>query len=223
MISRRHQFPLQKKLCHATNLQPCIDDCTRGHAVCTETIQYCLEKSGQHAERNDVRRMQDCAEMGLTAADFMQRGSDFDPQTGGVCAEACDRGARSCEQFGGNAVPMRDCAETCLGWRKAAAKCLPWPTRQPRPVQGGPSSRPGCRLRRARADAPPDGLEFLACSTPFHRVGACIAFPICRLPSGNTRQLTGPSQAADCERKQHIRPAAQNQRHAYRQPDKPEP
>jgi hypothetical protein len=105
----------------ATDLQSCIDDCTRCHAVCTETIQYCLEKSGKHAEANHVRRLEDCAEICLTAADFMLRGSDLHPDLCGVCAEACDRCARSCEQVGGSDdLQMRECAETC---RRCAQSC----------------------------------------------------------------------------------------------------
>jgi len=104
-----------------TSVQSCIDDCTECHAVCTDTVQYCLEMGGKHAERHHIRLMQDCAEICLTAADFMLRGSDLHPDTCGVCAEACERCARSCEQIAGkDDTPMRECAETC---RRCAKSC----------------------------------------------------------------------------------------------------
>ena len=97
-----------------TELRSCIDDCTRCHAVCTATIQYCLEKSGKHAEAHHIRLMEDCVEICLTAADFMLRGSDFDPDICGVCAKVCGRCVLSCEQVGGkDDVAMQECAETC--------------------------------------------------------------------------------------------------------------
>jgi hypothetical protein len=56
-----------------TQLQSCIDDCTRCYAMCTKTIQCCLEKSGKHAEANHVRLLQDCAEVCVTSTNFMLR------------------------------------------------------------------------------------------------------------------------------------------------------
>jgi len=104
-----------------THLQSCIDDCTHCHALCTETIQYCLEKSGKYAESDHVRLLQDCAEICLTATDFMLRGSDLRPYTCGVCAQVCDLCASSCEQLGGSEdVQMKECAETC---RQCARSC----------------------------------------------------------------------------------------------------
>jgi hypothetical protein len=113
--------PKGENMASETQPQSCIDDCTRCHAVCTETIQYCLEKSGKHAEEHHIRLMQDCVEICLAAADFMLRGSDLHPDTCGVCAEACERCARSCEEIGGkDDVPMKECAETC---RRCANSC----------------------------------------------------------------------------------------------------
>ena len=32
-----------------TDLESCIQECTRCHAVCVKTVQYCLKKGGRHA------------------------------------------------------------------------------------------------------------------------------------------------------------------------------
>ena len=97
-----------------THLQSCIDECTRCHALCTKTIQYCLEKSGRYAHANHIRLLQDCAEICRASANFMLRGSDLHPNMCGVCAEICDRCARSCEKVGGGQDEhMKECAGTC--------------------------------------------------------------------------------------------------------------
>ena len=99
-----------------THLQSCIDECTHCRAICLRTIQYCLEKSGRYAGPNHVRLLQDCVEICLASANFMLRGSEFYPNTCGVCAEICDRCARSCEKIGGGQDEhMNECALTCRG------------------------------------------------------------------------------------------------------------
>src|SRR5271169_4686577 len=104
-----------------THFQSCIDECTHCHAICTTTIQYCLEKSGRFASASHIRLLQDCAEFCSTCVDFMLRGSDLHHETCGVCAEACVRCAVSCEQLGGGKdMQLKDCAEIC---RRCAQSC----------------------------------------------------------------------------------------------------
>ena len=43
-------------LAHA-DLESCIQECTRCHAMCVKTIQYCLKKGGKHAAADHVRLM----------------------------------------------------------------------------------------------------------------------------------------------------------------------
>lgn len=103
------------------SMQTAIDNCTHCHAICTDTIQYSLEKSGKYVDADHVRHLQDCAEMCATCTDFMLRGSDLHPDTCGVCAEACERCARSCEKVGGGVdAQLQECADTC---RACAQSC----------------------------------------------------------------------------------------------------
>lgn len=102
------------------HLQSCIDDCTRCHATCTETIAYSLEKSGRFAAASHILLLLDCAQMCATSTDFMLRGSQLHAYSCGVCAEVCERCARSCEEIGGGDAQLRECAETC---RRCAASC----------------------------------------------------------------------------------------------------
>ncbi|MBN8555450.1 MAG: four-helix bundle copper-binding protein [Deltaproteobacteria bacterium] len=100
-------------------LKDCIDNCTTCHDVCAETIQYCLEKGGKHAEAKHIRLLIDCAEICQTSANYMLRGSDLHPETCRTCAIVCDQCAESCEQMTGDAE-MKCCADIC---RKCADSC----------------------------------------------------------------------------------------------------
>lgn len=97
----------------------CIEECQTCHTVCLETVQYCLQKGGEHAKPEHVRLLLDCVDICQTSADFMIRGSPLHGSTCGVCAEACDACAKSCEAFG-NDAQMKKCAEAC---RHCADSC----------------------------------------------------------------------------------------------------
>ncbi len=100
-------------------MQRCIDNCTNCHKICEETLSYSLQMGGKHAEASHIQMLIDCAQTCVTSADFMLRGSVLYGQVCGVCAQACSRGAQSCEQFGGDAQ-MKSCADMC---RQCAESC----------------------------------------------------------------------------------------------------
>ena len=103
----------------AAEIQECIDNCTRCHAICEETVIHCVEKGGRHAEAGHVRLLLDCAQICATSADFMLRGSDLHGRVCGVCAEVCERCAESCERLADDDM-LRRCAEEC---RRCAESC----------------------------------------------------------------------------------------------------
>jgi len=100
-------------------MQRCIQECLQCHRICLETVTHCLHKGGQHAEAAHIRLLLDCVEICQTSANFMLRGSELHTRTCGVCAEVCERCARSCEQIGGD-EQMQACAEAC---RRCAESC----------------------------------------------------------------------------------------------------
>jgi hypothetical protein len=100
-------------------MQRCIQECSECHRVCVETVSYCLQMGGRHAEASHIRLLLDCAEICQTSANFMLRGSDLHGRTCAVCAEVCERCAEDCEQFGDDAQ-MKACAEAC---RRCARSC----------------------------------------------------------------------------------------------------
>jgi len=99
-------------------LQQCIDACTECGQVCTETVAYCLEQGGEHASRDHVRLLLDCAEICQTSANYMSRRSDLHAETCAVCADVCERCASQCESF--DDEQMRHCAEVC---QRCAESC----------------------------------------------------------------------------------------------------
>ncbi len=109
---------------HATrqtsgNMQQCIDECLKCHAICLDTVTYCLEQGGKHAKASHIRTLLACAEICQTSANFMLLGSELHTRTCAVCAEVCEQCAESCEQMGADAR-MKACAEEC---RRCAEIC----------------------------------------------------------------------------------------------------
>ena len=81
------------------DMHQCIQNCLDCHSFCSNTVMYCLQKGGMHAELAHIRLMLDCAEICQTSANFMLRGSELHTRTCGICAEICDRCAASCRQM----------------------------------------------------------------------------------------------------------------------------
>lgn len=100
-------------------MKSCIQNCLDCHSICLNTIQYCLQKGGEHAEPTHLRLLQDCAQICQTSADFMLRTSGFHHETCAVCATLCDACAKSCESMG-NDIQMKACAQVC---RRCAEIC----------------------------------------------------------------------------------------------------
>lgn len=101
------------------DMNTCIDNCTRCHAICLETINHCLSMGGKHAEPQHIALMATCADICATSADTMLRGASVHAVTCGACAEICRQCAQSCEGMGEDAE-MKRCAEMC---RRCADSC----------------------------------------------------------------------------------------------------
>lgn len=100
-----------------TEMQQCIENCQKCHAVCLQmAATHCLEAGGKHTEPAHFRLMMDCAQICQTSADFMLRGSDHHAHVCAECADVCEDCAKSCEAIGG----MDECVAAC---RKCAESC----------------------------------------------------------------------------------------------------
>src|SRR3546814_5872400 len=69
----------------------CIRNCTDCHTACLETVSYCLERGGEHAEAAHLNLLLVCADICRVSADTMLRGADVHGVTCGACAEICER------------------------------------------------------------------------------------------------------------------------------------
>src|SRR3546814_6697923 len=70
-----------------SQMQACIDACTECHAVCLETMNYCLSQGGQHAAPEHIALLSACADICATSADAMLTGASVSPVICGTCAE----------------------------------------------------------------------------------------------------------------------------------------
>lgn len=101
-------------------MNDCIDNCTSCHAICLETLNYCVTKGGEHTAHDHIALLAACADICATSASTMLRGATtVSPAVCGACAEVCRHCADSCERMGEDAEMLR-CAEIC---RRCAASC----------------------------------------------------------------------------------------------------
>ena len=97
-------------------MNQCIANCTECHALCIETIRYCLAK-GDAAEHH-ITLLAACADICRTSADTMLRGADVHSYTCAACASICEQCADSCSRIGD--PEMIKCSEAC---RRCAESC----------------------------------------------------------------------------------------------------
>src|SRR5258706_16463016 len=84
------------------NVKACIDACQKCHAECLETVTHkCLETGGKYLDPEHVRLMLSCVEVCQTAANLMLSRSSAQAGLCALCADICEKCARSCEQIGG--------------------------------------------------------------------------------------------------------------------------
>lgn len=100
-------------------IEQCITLCQQCHEICTRMITRGLELNNEQPETTHIRLLRDCAEICLTAANFMSRSSELHSTVCSSCAEVCLRCAVDCEQLEDD-EQMKACAEAC---RRCAESC----------------------------------------------------------------------------------------------------
>lgn len=104
---------------HPREMHICIDHCEECHAICLDTLQYCMEQGGPHAAPHHIGLLEDCAQICQISADFMRRGSKFHGETCRACATICEHCAEDCASFPGDSQ-MEECTQMC---RQCAESC----------------------------------------------------------------------------------------------------
>lgn len=100
-------------------MQQCIDECARCHAICLETAHHCLHLGGKHADPRHIGVLLDCAEICQSSANFMLRGSSHSAHVCAACAAVCQACEESCRSMGSDEM-MQKCADAC---RRCAESC----------------------------------------------------------------------------------------------------
>jgi hypothetical protein len=96
----------------SAEMRKCLDECQSCEEICLETVSYCLEKGGDHAEPTHIALLLDCAKICETSASFLARGSSQHAVVCGVCAEICKACEESCELWPDD-PQMKACADAC--------------------------------------------------------------------------------------------------------------
>ena len=99
-------------------MNQCIANCTECHALCIETISYCLAKGGKFAAERHITLLAACADICRASADTMLRGANVHSYTCAACASICEQCADSCSRIGD--PEMIKCSEAC---RRCAESC----------------------------------------------------------------------------------------------------
>jgi hypothetical protein len=115
MEGRRIMAQNQGNQMSQVEIQQCIQDCLSCSDVCLQTAINCQKAGGDHAKPEHISMLQDCAEMCMTTAHFLQHNSPLSGSICQACAEVCNHCAGECEQMGDT-----DCANAC---RNTAWSC----------------------------------------------------------------------------------------------------
>jgi hypothetical protein len=103
-----------------TEMQECIDNCSKCTNVCVQTINQCLRQGGNAAESKIIQQLAECAEICRVSANIVCLGSKHYRQTCGLCAEICQACAENCERAAANDEQMKRCGKIC---RTCAQSC----------------------------------------------------------------------------------------------------
>jgi hypothetical protein len=119
MEQQTNVTPLDQTAGNYGSMSGAINAALHCHATCVQTIQHCLQKGGRHAEASHISILTDCAQICVTSADFMLRESQLHAQVCGVCADACEACAKSCQTMNDDDM-MQACIDAC---NRCAQEC----------------------------------------------------------------------------------------------------
>ncbi len=95
-----------------------VSNCKDCAKMCEDMLAYCQKKGGKHAAAEHIKTMKDCIALCKACSDFEARGSSLAPKLHELCAEACAKCAKSCEDL--NDKKLAACVEQC---KKCATSC----------------------------------------------------------------------------------------------------
>jgi hypothetical protein len=106
------------------DLDRVIDDLMETYRICHQTTAYCIDSGGDIATLARLRAFDDCAEINLTLANFLLRGSEHAPEMSTLClsiSTACADSIRDIEHGDGQ---LRAAYAACQRSRHASLELL---------------------------------------------------------------------------------------------------
>lgn len=81
------------------DLDRVIDDLMQAYRVCHQAAAYCIDHGGELATLERLKAFDDCAEINLTLANFLLRGSEHALDVANVCVVVSDACAASIQDI----------------------------------------------------------------------------------------------------------------------------
>ncbi len=108
--------------------QDCCDTmCSSCQKTCEDALKYCEQKGGKHAAKEHINALKDCIALCKASVDLGARDSKLLDKLRAVCADACVKCAKSCEDL--NDPKLKDCVKACNECAKSCktggASCKP--------------------------------------------------------------------------------------------------
>ncbi|MEX0747511.1 MAG: hypothetical protein WD275_05870 [Rhodothermales bacterium] len=123
-IIRMDGFMSDFVLSSDVDLDRVIDDLMETYRICHQTTAYCIDSGGDLATLMRLRAFDDCAEINLTLANFLLRGSEHAPEMAALClsiSTACADSIRDIEHSDGQ---LRAAYAACQRSRHASLELL---------------------------------------------------------------------------------------------------
>lgn len=118
-------FAADKSSNAAADANCCQTTCSSCLKKCEEMLKYCQKTGGKHASKEHIAAMKDCIALCRASSDLGSRDSKLNEKLREVCAEACLKCAKSCEDL--NDPKLKDCVKMCNDCAKSCesggAKC----------------------------------------------------------------------------------------------------
>lgn len=98
--------------------QSCLDACNACADACDHCSTACLKEADVKMMARCVALDIDCAAICRLAAGYMARGSEFEKQVCGLCADVCEACGAECAKH--QHAHCQECAQAC---RRSAEEC----------------------------------------------------------------------------------------------------
>ncbi len=101
------------------DLDRLIDDLMNTYRVCHQTAAYCIDHGDELATLERLKAFDDCAEVNLTLANFLLRGSEYAVDLAKVCIDVSEACAASVRDIEHDDPQLRAAYAVCLRARHA--------------------------------------------------------------------------------------------------------